>query len=368
MSTATTTSRRSLLPRRRLSASGTVVGVDIGSHSIKIVQLEPGGAAIRPRVCRVVAHTHPPTTNQPELWLTEIEQTLHRAWSSRNRWWPLPAACTLSMKLMAFRTFEMQDATDESAVPQDLQAAIQDEPEALHGTWMTEAWSTQLDASSSQGHRNYALLGMEESFAEKLSAILWRCGLDCRVLDGVPFAMARAAGTSAAPEPVAVIDWGDSTMTLTVVVDGRPFYTRILRDCELNCLASAMMRPLDLETDQCRQLLTAYGFCRSENNTSDSDMSTVLAEISAPYLNHLAEELRRTWTFLQQLPGQTPKSVVLMGGGAALKRSAAIVRAVLPVPVKAWAVPSMNVSESDPDNSSAVFGTAFALASLLKSR
>lgn len=367
MTTATSTSRRSMLPRRRLSASGTVVGVDIGTHSIKIVQVESGGGAIRPRVCRVVAHANPPASTSSDLWLAEIEHTLSRAWSSRNRWWPLPAACTLSMKLMAFRTFEVQESEDESATSQDLQTAFQEEPDTAVGPWISEAWSTQLDVSS-QGHRNYAVLGVEESFAEKLAAVLWRCGLDCRVLDGLPFAMARAASTASVPEPVAVIDWGDSTMTLTVVVDGQPFYTRLLRDCELRSLATAMMRPLDLEAEQCRQLLTAYGFCRTESSTEANDMSTVLAEISAPYLNHVTEELRRTWAFLQQLPGQMPKSVVLMGGGATLKMSAAMIRSVIPAPVKVWTLPSTSGKEADTDTNSAAYGTAFALAGLLKAR
>ncbi len=343
------------------------MGVDIGSQSIKIVQLESSGGAVRPRVCRVVPHANPPVVSNPDLWLAEIEQTLSRAWSSRNRWWPLPAACTLSMKLMSFRTFEMQETADEPTSSQDLQVAFQDEPDTAVGNWVTEAWSTQLDASS-QGHRNYALLGIEESFAEKLSAVLWRCGLDCRVLDGLPFAMARAVNGSAVAEPVAVIDWGDSAMTLAVVVDGRPFYTRILRDCELRSLTTAMMRPLDLEAEQCRQLLAAYGFCRTESCAEANDMSAVLAELSAPYLNHITDELHRTWAFLQHLPGQTPKSVVLMGGGAALKLSAAVVRTALPVPIKVWALPSTKATSHELDTNSPAFGTAFALASLLKSR
>ncbi len=367
MTAATSPARRSLLPRRRLSASGTLVGVDVGSHSIKIVQLEPGSGTQRPRVCRVVANTNPPSAANPELWLTEIEHTLSRAWSSRNRWWPLPAACALSMKLMSFRTFEMQESEDEPTSSNDLQTAFQEEPDTAQGAWVTEAWSTQLDASA-QGHRNYALLGIEETFAEKLAAVLWRCGLDCRVLDGLPFAMARAASSTTATEPVAVIDWGDSAMTLTVVVDGQPFYTRMLRDCELLSLKTAMMRPLNLEAEQCGQLLAAYGFCRSESHSTTNDMSAVLSELSAPYLNHVTDELRRTWSFLQQLPGQMPKSVVLMGGGATLKISSAIVRAALPVPIKAWTLPSLSAAETERDTTSAAFGTAFALASLLKSR
>lgn len=352
---------RSTPPRRRLSASGTVIGVDIGSHSIKIVQMEPGAA--RPRVCRMVPHANPPTASNPELWLAEIEQTLSRAWSSRNRWWPLPAACVLSMKMMTFRTVEVTESDDESIAAQALQSAIEDDTTTATGQWISEAWSTHLDAPS-HGNRNYALLGIEESFAEGLSAVLWRCGMDCRIIDGLPFALARAV-SGTADEPVAVIDWGDSAMTLTIVIDGRPYFTRLLRDCELRALTGALMRPLDLEPEQCQQLLAAYGFCQTAIGAEPNDMTAVLGELSAPYLHHVQEELRRTWAFLQQLTGQTPKSVILTGGGAAVKRSGDMIRAAFPVPTKLWTMPSPTNSQNETD---APFASAFALAGLLKSR
>jgi Tfp pilus assembly PilM family ATPase len=364
MTTAAFSLPKSTPPRRRLSGSGTVVGVDIGSQSIKIVQMEAN--SLRPRVCRVMPHENPPTAFHPELWLEEIDKTLRRAWSSRNRWWPLPAACSLSMKMMNFRTLELPHTEDEDSTPQLLERAFEEDVETSAGSWITEAWATQLDVPS-QGHRNCAVLGVEQSLAEGLSAVLWKSGLDCRVLDGLPFVMARAVGGSTT-EPVAVIDWGDSTMTLTVVVDGLPYFTRILRGCELHALTTAMQRPLDLEIAQCQQLLTAYGFCQTENGTADGDMASVLADISAPYLHHLHDELHRTWAFLQQLPGQTPKAAILMGGGAAMKNSAAMIQGALPVTTKIWTSPTAPSITDDTEMNSASFASAFALAGLLKNR
>ncbi|HET6424056.1 MAG TPA: hypothetical protein VFG20_10260 [Planctomycetaceae bacterium] len=337
------------------------MGIDIGSQSIKIVQLEAG--ADRLRVCRTVPHANPPSGFHPELWLAEIERTLSCAWSSRNRWWPLPAACVLSMRMMTFRTVEVADSADESAQQQALQDAFNDDSTVSAGTSVTEAWSTHLDGPL-HGSRNYALLGVDEHFAEGLAAVLWRGGLDCRILDGPPFALARAIGRSAI-EPVAVIDWGDSAMTLTIVVDGRPYYTRILRDCELRALTAAMMRPLDLEAEQCQQLLVAYGFCEIDTGVEPSDMRSVLGELSEPYLHQVQDELRRTWSFLQQLPGQTPKSAILLGGGAAVKRSVEIVREAFPIPIHVWSLPSTAITPSEHDAS---FAAAYAVAGLLKNR
>lgn len=344
-----------------------MVGIDIGCHSVKIVQLESGYGALRPRVCRIVPHAAPLTPLDPFRCLDEIEQTLHRAWSSRNRWWPLPAACTLSMNLMTFRTLELPQSEDNPTSPQQWRDAFVAETEGRAESWIVENWPTQTHVPA-HGSQSHAALGINEDFASAIAAKLWRCGLDCQILDGLPFAMARAVTGSAHGDPVAVIDWGDSAMTLTVVIDGRPHFTRILRDCELRSLTTAVMRSLQLEAEQCRQLLEAYGFGRTPGGSDENDMSAVLAEIAAPYLHQLGEELRRTWQFLQHLAGQTPTKVILMGGGATLKLSASIVRGSMPVPTEVWAMPQNSTVGEQAGSASAPFGPALALASLARNR
>ena len=373
MSTATLqSSRTTSRPARKMASAGTMVGIDIGCHSVKIVQLEAGYGTIRPRVCRIVPHAIPLTPADPDRCLDEIGRTLQRAWSSRNRWWPLPAACTLSMSLMTFRTLELPVAEDEPNSPQEWQNAFLTESTAGPGTWIVDGWPTQIELPA-RGGRSYALLGIDEEFASAISHQLWRCGLDCQILDGLPFAMARAAAASALGGavpggPVAVIDWGESAMTLTVVVEGRPCFTRVLRDCELKSLTTAVRRTLNLEADQCRQVMEAYGFGRAAGGVEASDMSSLLAEIAAPYLNQLGEELRRTWLFLQHLAGQTPNRVILMGGGATLKMCASPVRAAMPVPVEVWAMPRSSTAGATSESTSAAFGPALALASLKRDR
>ncbi len=365
--TTTTSAPVSQRHRRRLSPAGTVVGVDIGCHSLKIVQLEAGSGHRRPRVCRIVPHANPLDPSQPEECLAEIGRTLQRTWSSRNRWFPLPAACTLSISLMTFRTVEVPAAANEAVSREQLQQAFLADLDAGTVAWMVDGWPTHSE-SASRNSRNFALLGVREDFATGVAAQLWNCGLDCRILDGLPFAMARATASLATAEPVAVIDWGHSAMTFTVVVNGRPGFTRILRDCELRVLTTAMMRPLELDADQCRQLLEAYGLCQSASSTDVNSMTSVLAEISAPYLNHLDEELRRTWAFLQQLPGQTPKSAVLMGGGAALKMSAEITQSALPVPIDVWSLGTGSPTPGPNSSPAATFAPAWSLARLLTTR
>lgn len=129
-----------------------------------------------------------------------------------------------------------------------------------------------------------------------------------------------------------------------------------------------MTRSLDLESEQCRQLLEAYGFGRSVGGPAANDMSAVLSDIATPFLNRLHEELRKTWMFLQQLPGQTPTSVILMGGGATLKLSASIVHDSIPLPTEIWAMPQGAASGSQSELASGPFGPALALASLARNR
>ncbi len=353
--------------RRTAPSAATMVGVDIGCHSAKIVQLEKGFATVRPRVCRVVPHEVPLTPDDPLRCLDEIERTLRRAWSSRNCWCPLPAACILSMNLMTFRTFELPLAEGSPVTSQDWQNSFVSETEAMSSGMIVEGWPTQT-ALPARGNSSFAALGIDESFASAIVDRFWKCGLDCQVLDGLPFAMARAVTGAGIEGTVAVIDWGYSTMTLTVVVDNRPYFTRVFRDCELRSLTSVVMRSLQLEAPQCQQLMTAYGFGQSTRDFEATEMSAMLAEIAAPYLNRLSDELRRTWQFLQQLTGQTPARVILMGGGATLKSSASIVSSAIRVPIEVWSLPHNSNSGGGPESASAPFGPAFALARLTRNK
>lgn len=363
MTTATSVLPSSKPPRRRLTLSGTVVGVEIGSHSIKLVQLESAARIDQPRVCRVIRHATPLSMHDPEQCLRQIEQTLKGAWSSRNRWCPLPAACALSMRLMEFRSFDRPEADGSTFASSDLQSLFQDDSAPANDPWMVETWQSQVEGTG-HGTQTFAALGLRESFARGLAARLWSCGLDCRVIDGMPQVLARATTAFTSTDPVAVIDWGYSTMTLTVVVNGRPYFTRVLPDCELQSLYTALMRPLNLDLEQSQQLLEAYGFSLAESGVEPSNMSAALAELSAPYFTRLGDELRRTWMYLHQMPSQTPKALVLMGGGAMIRSSAALLTQSLPLPARVW---SVSTGGSNGTPLSPLYGPALALARLLKS-
>ncbi len=268
------------------------------------------------------------------------------------------------MRLMEFRSFDRPDSDGSTFAPSELQSLFQDDSTLATDPWMVETWLSQVEGTG-HGTQTFAALGLRESFAKALAARLWSCGLDCRVIDGMPQAVARAATTFTSADPVAVIDWGYSAMTLTVVVNGRPYFTRVLPDCELQSLSTAMMRPLNLDLDQSQQLLETYGFSLTESGAEPDNMTAALAEISAPYYSRLREELGRTWMYLQQMPSQTPKALVLMGGGALIKASAALLGEMLPIPVRVW-----SLTPGGPNGSplSATFGPALALARLLKTR
>jgi len=346
--------------RRRSRGIGTIVGIDIGTFSIKVAQRESGNSSAKLRVCRVVPHSSPLDPADSDGCLNRIDETLSRVWSSRNRWWPIPASCCLSMSLLEFRTLELPATSDgDTDAPKLIDEFTADIPERSEA-WVVDGWATQLPNPTRKSSISYIALGMRQDFAESIAASFWRCGLDCQLIDAIPIAMARSCHENSSA--VALLDWGFTSVTLTIAIDGQPYFTRILRDCGLKHLLSSIENSLQVNSEQARHLLEIYGFVVSANDPEESDLKALLAELTAPYLKRFGDELIRTWSFLQQMPGQSPSRMVVMGGGASLKNSMVGLKESVRFPIEIWKPPASCGMEHRTEAPSVLFGPTLALA------
>lgn len=161
------------------------------------------------------------------------------------------------------------------------------------------------------------VLSLRQDWAEQLVRDHDVAGLRCRVLDGMPTALARL--TQWVPRrsrgPVAILDWGFSRATFCLAVEGKPVFVRMLRSSGLDQLIRAIADPLRLNRDEAEELLMTAGLAQSPEQ-SDPVAERVRQLIQAP-LQSMADELSRTLRFIKSdRRNESPQSIILFGGGA----------------------------------------------------
>jgi hypothetical protein len=93
-------------------------------------------------------------------------------------------------------------------------------------------------------------------------------------------------------------------------------------------------------------------------------VQTALAALAAPVLNRLAEELRRTLSFLRQQSANPPVRIWLCGGGGLIRNVAERLTGETGVPTECWRLPRPAGDDRPRDVAECLFATAVALSVL----
>ncbi len=141
-------------------------------------------------------------------------------------------------------------------------------------------------------------------------------GLECVGIDAVPTAVARVVAADSFGSPVAAVDCGATTPSLTIVHRGRPCYTRLLRDCGADRILDDVREGLGLSTDEAADFL-------EQSTTTDSPFGTVecrqlVGEYATKTANRLVDEVQRTLEYVsRRLAAVAPTGIRLLGGASA---------------------------------------------------
>ncbi len=342
------------------------IGVDIGTHMVKLAQVERRGS----RVALVEAMCIP----RQEPWLdgddsaadipasVEIQAALALGTRFRGR----DAAVTLPMAVCEVRSCSIAGETDS-----ERRAAVLQELDSISpgtaGTRQFDHWSVELPSEKQGSADNTIALSVASSCASRVTQDLREAGLVGQVLDGLPLAAARAIalGMPRATNFIAAVDWGHHRATLCSVKNGRPLFVRCLRDCGFKSVTNAICKTLAVTADEAQKLLRDHGLpFRASGEVTE--LQAVIEEVAREPLDRFIDELTRTTTYLsQQRRGLAPAKVVLLGGGAAVKNVAGYLGEHLNLPVETWrlhdAVPTAAQGHRLPIE---LFGPAIALSSL----
>lgn len=325
---------RSLLPRLR-SRTGWI-GIDIGTQNVKLAQLE-----LVDGVKRLADAVVLPCPDGTQL----TAESLRTGWLAGLLRGVLPrfrgrtAACGVSMSVTDFRSLNIPPGT--LAERRDMIAQELSESGLAAETLEFDFWdSVGKDHSSAVN-----VLAMSEALAAQLAEAMQNARLNCPVLDGGPFTLARAVNLMRAHVAVgqtcAVLDWGHRVAHLAVIVNGQPAFSRILKDCEVGPLVQLVSKGVGLSLVDTHELLSTYGIPDPNlPRSAHNEIQELVADIAADTFEQLNAELEKTLQYLDNHRVELiPSELILLGGGATIRHAEAKLATDLRLPVTRWQLP-----------------------------
>lgn len=354
------------LPRFRLFQSKLGwIGLDIGSASIKAVQLEQADGEVRIANTALIPHTAEELVSGDGVVRRALRKAVVRSGAFKGR----DAAVSLPMSLTDLRSFNLPPVDED-----ELQTLLIQELEGpSEGEIEFDFWQNDSSARTSNGASQVSVLSIDSDRATVAASEFMDAGLQCQVMDGIHFAIARAVQLARPGDdsPMAAIDWGHSTGTFILVRNGRPIFTRLLRDCSYRKLADTGQRQLETTPIEFENMLQRHGCRHLLNLKSDDDDRAILTDDNEQVavgqqlmqpLRHLVDELGRTLSYLRmQMADRYPQQLMLFGAGATIADLGPFLSEQLNFPCETWSLPRRRPNESHPD---ALFGAAAALSAL----
>lgn len=317
--------RFSLLSRLQPRTPTGWIGVDIGSHSVKMAQLAVinGHKQIVDSAVIPLPGTSALTVDSLQSgWLAHAlrgELSRHRGFRGQT------AACGLSISLTDFRSMVIPPGSYQERremIAEDLAESGNGGAESIEFDFW-EGYRSPAEPASAEPPVN--VLSVSTGLASQVTMALQDSGLHCQVLDGGPFALARAAKLAGQNrtegDPVAVLDWGHGAAHFAVIVAGQPVFSRVLKNCGVGRLVEAVRKGVSLSREDCHQLLSTSGILNPQLDLSErTDLQELVAEFTDEFLNELISELDKTLSYLRSQRAELiPAELILMGGGATIR-------------------------------------------------
>lgn len=357
-------------PLRCLRSSSRLgwYGVDIGTSTIKIAQVERIGDRWRIANRLAIPIAEADTMDEATLRAGGLSQALTTQFTKPAGLQRRAAACLLPMSVMDYRCLQLPAASDDELCQMARQELDDGEPHASANR-VVDLWPTATGGQDEQKMQEVAVLSADKSVVGSVAKDLAKLGLQCRVVDGLPFALSRAtkmAFPERANTPIAAVDWGYRSATFTVARDGYPWFTRLLRCGGTERLVQHVSEELKLKTAECQQLLSMYGVSAPSKNPAASEVRLAVDQLIAPAVQNLVQELQKTLAYVQQQHADLcPERILLTGGGATIRNIAPLMREMAGVQVSMWRLNGASSEGEQPDDPTmALFAPALALSAL----
>ena len=336
------------------------IGIDVGTYSTKLAQIERRGSEYRISARWSLSHADPSALAGADTRVEALESQIGKLKPLRQLFSGRNCAACLPMSLVETRCFEIPKGTHSEQnrmAGEELAAELGVEPSEL----AYDCWDSSLADASAADIVKMSINAVPKKLAQTLGNRLLTAGLECQVLDGTSCALARAVAISnikPAEDPVVAIDLSYTLPLVVLVKSGQPLFTRTLRGVGMQALMQPLEAALALSPDACQQLLVRYGLTVLGQQPTLATGKTM--QIIAHPLQDLLSEIKRTVDYIHQhFRTCKPRHVCLFGGGAVIKNLPEHINHILQLPVTPW---SMDGSLSNPHE--AIYGLAAGLSAL----
>jgi type IV pilus assembly protein PilM len=340
------------------------IGVDVGTHTVKLAQAVRNGAEVRLHRAAVIQRPaawsgdDAIALEQPITSVPEIRAALEcGGFSGRD------AICSLPMNACQLRSLNVPPGTDRerrTMIADELAEDWQELRQPMEfDFWEMETGRTEKGTDS----YNVSVLAASRHWVGQVWRDCRKAGLDCWAVDGAPLAMARALtliGGVSSGRRVLAVDWGYSNTTLCIVGDERPLYTRRIQGCTFGLVIEGIMRAFNITLDEAQHLADTQGLAiensapdapSSQNSPTvgienargkalshvDRSIQTALTAAAESPIEELIKQIRRTLQFMEaQRRHLQPTAIWLMGGGASLANAASFLQHAAGIPVNVW--------------------------------
>ena len=339
------------------------MGLDFGTYSLKSARISAGQSGARLDQVRIMPYERPLSATDGDGNLERIAAVIESARLGGSRWKPVPVACTLPFCMTQMRLIDApnENEADDDLILRELGA----ESNSDDREWLGDYWQTQPTGDNSE-NTPLGIVGARREWVQDLITCLEEQGLEPRVLDGSPFAIARALrmGESRHDDVAAALDIGFEGAFFVLLKRGVPQYFRVLRGCGTRGISEAIQNGLDLDERESHQFLKACSQAARRPSAASKTMLSTLHDLAAQPLRRLQNELARTLDFAKrQADFAELKRIVLFGGGAMLPGMVSTLEHWADIDFRLWTVPLDELSETHVD-SLPLLAQAMALAEI----
>jgi type IV pilus assembly protein PilM len=340
-----------------------LVGVDLGSHAIKLAQLERAASGLR--VVNARAILRPQTANDDDGDAISWWEEALAGERLDSQFVGQAAACTASAPSAELQLLSIPDGSRsqqrtmlEGELAAQLAGPLED--------YAIDFWRI-ADGNGTSSAENVAAATLAVEDGERIAEVLRSAGLICKCIEPKPLATARALKLSGPDlnEPVAVLDWGHEQACLSIVVRGRPRFFRQLRECGLKRFMHSLRQALELSASDLRALLSTVGL--EGPLPADGELACVREaseSVAVRSLQGIVIELTKTLNYIaEHRPQLRSHQLRLCGGGATIRNIASRLEERLQRPVHAWRFDAL-ADLGLPSSQAPLFASALALSSL----
>jgi len=302
-----------------LFGSKTFVGLDVGSHAIKVVELAPAGAEYR--ILHAATGDSPPgalkegAVVEPQGLGLAIRQVLSKAGIKPGR-----VVSAVGGQAVIVRELKLPPMSED-----ELKQAARFEAERYipYGVREVNMDFDVIGETTEENQRKIVVLlvAARREIVDKHIQALEAAGVEPFVLDVESFAVIRAldaqARAGADGAATVFVDLGGETTDIVITEGGQ---LRLTRNINVggDSLTKAIATRLDMEFQSAAQVKEEKGVVLLEGETLPDDR-TVLAlhDAMLPILGDLATEIRRSMDYFQTRWRESKVGRVVLSGGTA---------------------------------------------------